>query len=66
MLGNIERNEKMVLLNDAISSNVLKDMIVTPKEIDLIIESLSGIISDGINLAIQKDMTYDEIKKFLK
>ncbi|WP_244833297.1 GPR endopeptidase [Clostridium sp. BJN0001] len=66
MLNNINRNEKMALINDAISSNVLKDMIVTPKEIDLIIDSLSEIISDGINLSIQQDMTYDEIKKFLK
>lgn len=40
-----------------------KDMVVTPKEIDIMIEDASQILSDGINLALH-DISYEEIKNF--
>ena len=41
------------------------DLIVTPKEVDLIIDSLSKIIANGINIAVQPNMTMEDINKFM-
>ena len=40
-------------------------MIVTPKDIDLIINSLAKIISNGINMAVQPNMDMEDINKFM-
>ena len=40
-------------------------MIVTPKDIDLVIESLAKIISNGINIAVQPNMDIEDINKFM-
>ena len=41
------------------------DLMVTPKEIDDIIESVSKIIANGINIALQPNMVLEDINKFL-
>ncbi len=41
------------------------DMIVTPKEIDKVIFDLARIISDALNLALNKDMTLEETRKYM-
>ena len=38
---------------------------VTPKEVDDVIDSVSKIISDGINLALQPSLDMEDINKFL-
>lgn len=47
------------------SSKASMDMIVTPKDIDLMVNSLSRIIANGINMAVQPNMDMDEINKFM-
>ena len=64
MLKNIDRNEKGALIREVLEPFV-GDLVVTPKEIDLMIESLSKIISNGINIALQPNMTMEDINKFL-
>lgn len=64
MLKNIDKNEKNILINDVLDPFV-SELVVTPKEIDLMIEALSKIIANGINIAVQPSMTMDEINKFL-
>lgn len=41
------------------------DMVVTPKEIDVIAEDCAKIIADGINLALHNDMSIEEINSFV-
>ena len=41
------------------------DMIVTPKEIDKVVYDLARIISDALNLALNKDMTLEETRKYM-
>ena len=41
------------------------DLMVTPKDVDTIIESLSKIIANGINIAVQPNMNMEEINKFM-
>lgn len=64
MLKKIDKNEKSMLIQEVLNPYV-GDMVVTPKEIDLMIDSLSKIIANGINIAIQPNMTMEDINKFL-
>lgn len=65
MLKDLDKNEKSKLIKEILASKELGEMIVTPKDVDLVIESLSKVISDGINLAIQPNMNMEEINKFM-
>ncbi|WP_459480380.1 GPR endopeptidase [Clostridium saccharoperbutylacetonicum] len=65
MLKSIDKNEKERLIKEVIYSEMSGDMIVTPKDIDLVINSLSKIIANGINMAVQPNMEMEEINKFM-
>lgn len=43
----------------------LDEMVVTPKNIDLIMEKIAKIVSSGINLSIHKGYTLEEMEVFL-
>ena len=61
------------IVNDALGSGKAKgihtaqvqDMIVTPKEIDTVIEDMSKIISMGLNLLIHEGVSTEEVNTFL-
>ena len=38
---------------------------VTPKDVDLVVENLAKVVANGINIAIQPDMELEDINKFL-
>lgn len=65
MLKALDKNEKESLIKEITVSKNSTDMIVTPKDIDLIINSLSKIIANGINMALQPNMDMEEINKFM-
>lgn len=65
MLKSLDKNEKENLIKEVTISKNSTDMIVTPKDIDLIISSLSKIIANGINMALQPNMNMEEINKFM-
>ena len=52
------------LLRQVLSQN-MGDLVVTPKDVDIMIDNVSGIIADGINLAIHDNISLDEIRTFL-
>lgn len=64
MLKDIDKSEKKMLIKEVLSANV-GELIVAPKEVDMIIESLSKVISNGINMGIQPEMEMEDINKFL-
>jgi spore protease len=41
------------------------NLVVTPKEIDVVINSVSKIIANGINIALQPALGLEDINKFL-
>ncbi len=51
MLKRLEEEERYDLIRQSLGSG-LADMIVTPKEIDAMIEEISDVLSDGINKGI--------------
>ena len=64
MLNSIDKAEKKLLIRNVLKSN-FGDLIVTPKEVDSIINNLSKIIANGINIATQPDLDVDEINDFI-
>ncbi len=64
MLKKVDKQEKSMLIKEILDPYV-GDLVVTPKEVDLIIDSLSKVISNGINIALQPNLTMEDINKFL-
>lgn len=64
MLKSIDKNEKSLLIKEVLNP-FIGDLMVTPKDIDVIVESLSKIIANGINRAIQPNLDMEYINKFM-
>ena len=50
---------------DQVIAKKLGDLVVTPKEIDTIVDDVARILSTGLNLLIHDGVTIDEINRFL-
>lgn len=57
MIGLLEENDKKALILEVLDS-INYNLMVTPKEIDFIIEKLSDVISSAINNAIHRQITH--------
>ncbi|MGL5380844.1 GPR endopeptidase [Clostridium sp.] len=64
MLKSVDRVEKNALIKEVLNP-FIGDLMVTPKDVDAVIESLSKIISNGINMAIQPNLDMEDINKFM-
>lgn len=64
MLKEVNREERQALIREVLDPKV-GGMVVTPKEIDKVIESVSKIIANGINIALQPALTLDDINDYL-
>ena len=64
MLKDVDKEEKSALIKEVLDPT-LGGMVVTPKEIDKVIESVSKIIANGINIALQPALTLDDINTYL-
>lgn len=56
LLGTLDEESKKELINEVLT-NLNYNLIVTPKEIDFLIDKLSEVISIGINKALHKEVT---------
>lgn len=57
-------NYKNELIKKALSKNIRK-LMVTPKDIDSIIEKTSKTVANGINMALHKNLSFDDIESFV-
>lgn len=64
MLKSIDKNEKQRMIQDILDPYV-GNLMVTPKEVDLVIDSVSKVIANGINISLQPALDLDDINKFL-
>lgn len=64
MLKSIDKNEKSHLISEILTPFV-GELMVTPKDVDAVIDSLSKIIANGINMAIQPNLNMEEINSFM-
>ncbi|MDI3310477.1 MAG: GPR endopeptidase [Thermoanaerobacterium sp.] len=63
VLKNMNDEDKYALIKEVLSPE--ENLIVTPKEIDLLIKNISSILSRGINLALQPNLTVDEMNQLV-
>lgn len=64
MLRNISE-QRLDGLVDKVLDEGLGDLVVTPKEVDMIIDDIVRIIADGLNLAVNKGLTLNDVNRFL-
>lgn len=56
ILGELDENAKIELINEVLTS-LDYNLIVTPKEIDFLVDNLSKVISSSLNKALSRDIT---------
>lgn len=64
MLKSIDKNEKQHMIEEILNPYV-GDLMVTPKEVDLVIDSLSKVIANGINIALQPALGLEDINRYM-
>jgi len=57
--------QQMDALVQQVLTQGLGDLVVTPKEVDILIDHAASIISDGLNLALHDDISLEESRRFL-
>jgi spore protease len=64
MLKSIDKGEKSRMIQELLNPYV-GNLVVTPKEVDLVIDSVSKIIANGINIALQPALDLEDINRYL-
>ncbi|NMM61960.1 GPR endopeptidase [Clostridium sp. P21] len=64
MLKSVDKDEKQKMIQNILDPYV-GNLMVTPKEVDLVIDSVSKVIANGINIALQPALNLEDINKFL-
>lgn len=65
MLKSIDKNEKQKMIGEILHPYV-GDLVVTPKEVDAVIDSVSKVIANGINISLQPALSMDEINQYIQ
>lgn len=63
-LKSVDKDEKQKLIEEILEPYV-GNLVVTPKEVDLVIDSVSKVIANGINIALQPGLDLEDINKYL-
>ncbi len=63
MLKNLDKEEKLNLINNILNPYT-GNLFVTPKEVDAVIERLSKIIANAINIAMHPGIDFDDINRY--
>jgi len=61
----VDKNEKYMLIKEILNPYI-SDLMVTPKEIDSLIEDMAKIIANSINLALHPSLDKDDLNKYLQ
>ncbi|MCX7715501.1 MAG: GPR endopeptidase [Clostridia bacterium] len=65
VLEEIDSEERHTLIAKSISENI-GELVVTPKDVDLIIDKVSKTVANGINLALHQNLTFEEIEGYVE
>ncbi len=65
MLKNLEENDKYLLIKEVLEPYG-GNLVVTPKEMDEVIERVSKVVANGINLALHKNIGFNDIDRYLQ
>ncbi len=64
MLSNMQEDQLDALVEEVLSQG-MGDLVVTPKEVDMLIDDVANIISEGLNLALHDNISLEESRRFL-
>ena len=64
MLDSLDESHLNGLVNEVLAEG-LGDLVVTPKEVDILIDDVAGVIADGINLAIHDGLSMEDVNRYL-
>ena len=65
MVKNHSESERKNMIAESLSKNI-NSLVVTPKDIDEIIEKVSKTVANGINLALHRDFDLEDIQSFVE
>ena len=65
MLKNIDRGEKYQLIQEVLQPYV-GNLIVTPKEIDDVVDRIAKVIANGLNIALHQGITLNDVNRYLQ
>ena len=57
--------ERLAACVERVITQRLGDLIVTPREVDALVERMAGIVAEGINLALHPELTESEIAQLM-
>ena len=60
----MNEDEKQNIINQTISQDE-ENLMVTPKEIDSLIDKVSKVIANGLNLALHDGITLDYVNRYM-
>ena len=63
--GGEMEEERIAACVEQVVSLKLGEMVVTPREVDALVERMSGVLADGINQALQPNLTSAEIAQMM-
>lgn len=63
MLQNMDKTEKFQLIDEVLNKS-FANLVVTPKEVDEIIDDLAEIISDGINVCMHSCINTENVSRY--
>ena len=63
MLRDVDKNDKYRLINEVLSKSFV-NLVVTPKEVDEIIDDLAELISDGINICLHSCIDTQNVSRY--
>lgn len=64
MLDSIDRNEKFMMIQEVLNPYV-GNLVVTPKEIDEVVEKVAKVIANGLNIALHKGITLNDVNRYV-
>lgn len=64
MLKDIDREQKYTMIRDVLESH-MGGLVVTPKEIDEVVERLSKVIANGLNISLHDNIGLKDVDRYL-
>lgn len=65
MLKQMDQNDKYTLIREVLEPYG-GNLVVTPKEMDEVIERVAKVVANGINMALHKNIGFDDIDRYLQ
>lgn len=65
MLKNIDRNEKYQLIQQVLQPYV-GNLVVTPKDIDDVVDRIAKVIANGLNIALHQGITLNDVNRYIQ